>query len=185
MGYLISEPFPFAERKLEHWAVVDSIRVPEVAQLAYKHELQPELQPLLRGSRFEHLLEQSPALFRVSGDSALLPLWKQAFLWQSSGAIFSVPIGTDLMTLMKHLHNLLTPHIAGKPVFFRYYSNKIWLKVAQELSEQDRNTLLGPAVALSWADDAQQWHSLEQDPSQIKLSKTPYSFTSQVWNHWI
>ncbi len=180
--------FPFTAstlQPLEHWMLIDATRVPGASQQAYQHEEQPELRKLFQGSNFEYLNDQSPVLFSLVAHSTLIKHWCQSPLWRSSAVVFSLSAGVGIDLLTQHLQNLMRVNIQGKVMLFRCYNNAIWMDVADQLSEADINTLLGPAEGLSWVDDAQTIQSLYREPALNVLPASPYNLQSNVWNKWI
>lgn len=189
------------DEALDHWLVADISRASDAMVQAYTHEKQPELRKLFIGSAFEYLADQSPVVFKISGNSSLLPIWKESKGWQTGCVLFSVSKGLDVDILIEHLQALMRVKITGKVILFRFYSSKIWQGVASELSANDINTIIGPAIGLSWFDKQQSMQSLRREPRQHndKSSKqqlihssevwiapsTPYVLQSTVWTKWI
>ncbi|NRD72202.1 DUF4123 domain-containing protein [Shewanella sp. VB17] len=178
--------FPFASSpQLQHWILVDTLRVPNAMQKAYEHEALPELRKLFQNSQFEYLLDQSPVLFNISANSSLLPILTTSFAWRSSAVIFSVPNSTSIELLTEHLINLMTVNMLDKPMLFRCYNNAVWMQVANKLNAADINSLLGPAVGLSWVNEQGAIESLFRSPAMAELAATPYRLQSDIWHKWM
>ena len=117
------------DNTLAHWLVVDAIRVPDVAQQAYKYEPFPELFRLFSNTKFEHLIDISPVVFQFTGTQGITTQLKSDFAFRSSSVIFSFAEQTPINTLKQHLHDLTSILVEGHLVFFRYYSSVFWEKL--------------------------------------------------------
>ncbi|MDW6002370.1 DUF4123 domain-containing protein [Vibrio mangrovi] len=171
------------DNSLEHWLVVDSVRVPDIEQLVYQHEKKVELHRLFAGTPFDHLMKQSPVAFRYTGVAEIERQLKEDFALRSSSVLFSCDASVSTESVIQHFQALLYVVVDESPILFRYYASPMWDDVATELSEEDRCTLLGPCQVMSWVDSQQNGHSLRQLPQAGagSDSQLPYHLKSPVF----
>ena len=167
---------------LVHWLVVDAIRVPDIAEQAYKYEPLPELFLLFNNTSFEHLMDISPVVFQFTGAKAIVEQMHTDFAVRSSSVIFSCDNTISLDVIKQHLHDLITILINGDLIFFRYYSSAFWEKVALSLNAQDIDNILGPFEKLSWIDSKKECQSIMRtDMPSESASTAPFNFTSPIF----
>ncbi|MEF1257100.1 MULTISPECIES: DUF4123 domain-containing protein [unclassified Vibrio] len=167
---------------LEHWLIVDTVRVPDVAELAYTTEENPELFKLYAGSPFLHLLKISPVVFNFTGSHDLAKKIKDDFALRTSSVVFSYKNGSSLNERINHLHNLMSVVINKEIAFFRYHSSEFWSEVSHHLIPQDIDIILGPFETLSWVDKNQNWNSISRDAGVVKTERRelPFHLNSPV-----
>lgn len=79
----------------------------------------------------------------------------------------------------------MTVNMLDKPMLFRCYNNAVWMQVANKLNAADINSLLGPAVGLSWVNEQGAIESLFRSPAMAELAATPYRLQSDIWHKWM
>ncbi|MDA0149893.1 DUF4123 domain-containing protein [Vibrio sp. LaRot3] len=164
-----------------HLLIADTLVIPEIIELAYTYEKDPNIDELFRNSNFAHLIEQSPKIVNIDGVQLLEQIQKKQLL-RSSSVLFSYGSDTSQDEIINHLQNLLTVHVGDNLVFFRFYSSLFWIKNAKHISEQDKVSILGPCHSLSWFNDEGEYQKLSLPQSVIpETPPHPYRFTSSCF----
>ncbi|CAM4013302.1 hypothetical protein VA7868_01376 [Vibrio aerogenes CECT 7868] len=170
---------------MDHWLVVDTVRVPDIAQLAYQHEENPAMQKLFSGTEYENLIEQSPVAFRFSGTGEIAAQMVDDYALRTSCVLFSCERSLAEETLIEHLQALFDVQIEGAPLFFRYYGSPLWEEIITQLAEKDIRTILGPCCSMSWTDNNQQFRTLRHPACVPEVVARPYELISPVFKAWV
>jgi hypothetical protein len=175
------------DENFQHWLIVDTVRVPDAAELAYRVEGNPELFRLYADSPFQHLLEVSPVVFNFTGSTSFLAEVKNDFALRTSSILLSFSKGATFDERVKHLHNLLSVVVDKKITFFRYYSSEFWNQVSHDLLPHDLDIVLGPFESLSWLDESKHWNSMSRPEgiARTEPKTLPYHLNSPVINKQI
>ena len=170
------------DSQLEHWLIVDIVRVPDIMELAYTAEENPELFKLYADSHFLHLLEISPVVFNFTGSRDLAMKIKDDFALRTSSVMFSYKKSSSVTERLNHLHGLISVVINKQTSFFRYHSSEFWSEVSHHLIPQDIDIILGPFETLSWVDNNQNWNSISRDAGVVKAERRelPFHLNSPV-----
>ncbi|SHO56041.1 DUF4123 domain-containing protein [Vibrio quintilis] len=171
--------------EMDHWLVVDTVRVPDIAQLAYQCEEAPAMQKLFVGTEHEHLLAQSPVAFRFTGSEEIAIQMVEDYALRTSCVLFSCERSLDEETLMAHLQALHDVYIDSAPLFFRYYGSPLWEEIVHQLTDEDIRTILGPCQSMSWTDSNQQFRTLHHPARMPEAVTQPYELISPVFKAWV
>lgn len=169
-------------KNLIHLLVIDTIRVPDVAKLAYKWEPMPELFQLYSNTEFEHIIDFSPVVFQCTGKVELLNALKNNYELRTSSVVFSYADNVHIKEVKQHLHDLMVVMINSQLTFFRFYSSQFWGKVAKDLTIQEIANILGPFEQLSWVNNDYEFSTLVKAAIESKVStEKPFNFNSPIF----
>ncbi|BDU38193.1 DUF4123 domain-containing protein [Vibrio nigripulchritudo] len=142
-----------ANSALNHWIVVDAIRVPDIEEQIYLHEPDSEAFKLYDESPFQEFRKQSPVIFQYFGAKGLSDQLFNDFAFRTSSVMFSASAEVSPYRILKHLQSLMVVNIDSKKTLLRFYSSKFWNSSLGKMDQSDIDTLLGPSRYVSWVNE--------------------------------
>lgn len=171
------------DKQAKYYMVVDRVRVPDIEEFVYRHEANPDIKFLFKGSPLEHILELSPVMINYSGAVELADAWKNDFAIRSSSVVFAVDKNIDEYEVFAHLQSLLTVQVQGVPKLLRFYSSHLWQSVNNQLVDDDVQSLLGPCQSVYWVTDDRNVTSLNRinEPDPVAPALHPITLQSDIF----
>lgn len=142
-----------ANDALNHWIVVDAIRVPDIEEQIYLHESTSEAFKLYDESPLQEFREQSPVIFQYFGAEGISEQLFNDFAFRTSSVMFSANVEVEPYRIFKHLQSLMVVNIDSKKTLLRFYSSKFWNSSIGKMVQSDIDTLLGPCQYIGWVNE--------------------------------
>lgn len=169
---------------INYWLVVDTIRIPDAISVIAKHMPIEQAAVLFAGSDFDYLKDKSPLVMNLGSEGAVFDKWLKLPYFDSSSVIFELDASQDGSAFIEYLQSLLQVKIDNKACFLRFYTNAFWNQTASQLNDIDITTLLGPAQAIHWVDEAHQRQTLQHSPVQFEHPQI-FNLTSPIFKLWV
>lgn len=126
----------------QHYLLLDGAQIDDLIQIIYQLEPAPEPHRLYEGTRYAELADAGPVLIATNHGSLLNQYFEKQWHMTAGVALASrAPIDE----LVQHLSSLVHVSVSGGvTVLFRYYDPRILTLWLTDMSDEQRDTTLGP-----------------------------------------
>lgn len=157
----------------KHYLLLDGAQINDLIQIIYQLEPAPEFSRLYDGTRYAELADAGPILIATNRGSLLNQYFEKQWYMTAGVALASrAPIDE----LVQHLSSLVHVSVSGGvTVLFRYYDPRILHLWLTDMSDEQRDSALGPVeqVRLWGGAGWQDFHSSASTDAQC-YADTPW-----------
>lgn len=143
----------------QHYLLLDGAQIEDLMLTLYQLEHAPEFHWLYEGTRFAELADAGPILIATEDDSLLSQHFRKH--WHTTAGVTLVS-RAPVDELVQHLSSLVHASVGGGvSLLFRYYDPRILYLWLTDMSDGQRNSVLGPVEQFTlWGSDG--WHDFSR-----------------------
>ena len=157
----------------QHYLLLDGAQIDNLMQTLYQLEPTPEFHWLYEGTRFAELTDAGPVLVATQPDSLLSQHFEKH--WSTTAGV-TLNSHAPVDKLIQHLTSLVHVGVhGGVNVLFRYYDPRILYLWLMDMSDRQRNSVLGPVAQFRlWSSD--DWHDFSRSAPSVaqQYADTPW-----------